>query len=200
MCALVALYTETSLPAYDITHPVCAHAKSLQSCLTLCNPRDCRLPGSSAHGILQTGLLGWVAMHPLQGFFPTKGLNPCLLYWQAGSLSLAPPGKPIIYRCAVLLLSCSVMSNSLCPMDYSPPGSSVHGDSPGKNTKVGCHTLLQGIFPTQGSNPGLLHYRHILYHLSHQGSSRMLGVGSPSLLPGIFLTWVSCIACRFFTS
>ena len=43
------------------------------------------------------------------------------------------------------------------PMDCSPPGSSVHGDSPGKNTGGGCHPLLQGIFPTQGSNPTLLH-------------------------------------------
>ena len=48
------------------------------------------------------------------------------------------------------------------------------GDSPGKNTKVGCHALLRGIFPTQGLNPGLLHYRQILYHLSHQGSLRIL--------------------------
>ena len=55
-------------------------------------------------------------------------------------------------------------------MDYRLPGSSVHGDSPGKNTGMGCHTLLQGIFPTQGSNPVLLHRRQILYHLSHQGS------------------------------
>ena len=43
------------------------------------------------------------------------------------------------------------------PMDCSPPGSSVHGDSPGKNTGVGCHALLQGIFPIQGLNPGLPH-------------------------------------------
>ena len=43
-------------------------------------------------------------------------------------------------------------------------------DSPGKNTGVGCHLLLQGIFPTQGSNPGLPHYRQTLYPLSHQGS------------------------------
>ena len=50
------------------------------------------------------------------------------------------------------------------------PGFSVHGDSPGKNTGVGCHFLLQGIFPTQGSHPGLLHCRQILYPLSHQGS------------------------------
>ena len=47
-------------------------------------------------------------------------------------------------------------------MDCSPPGSCVHGDAPGKNTGVGCHALLQGIFPTQGSNPGLPHCRQIL--------------------------------------
>ena len=43
-------------------------------------------------------------------------------------------------------------------------------DSPGKNTGMGCHFLLQGIFPTQESNPGLLHCRQTLYPLSHQGS------------------------------
>ena len=50
-------------------------------------------------------------------------------------------------------------------MDCSPPGSSVHGDSPGKNTGVGCHALLQGIFLTQRPNPSLLsllHCRQIL--------------------------------------
>ena len=47
---------------------------------------------------------------------------------------------------------------TLCdPVDCSPPSSSIHGDSPGKNTGVGWHDLLPGIFPTQGSNPGLLH-------------------------------------------
>ena len=50
-------------------------------------------------------------------------------------------------------------------MDCSPPASSVHGDSPGKNTGVGCHALHQGIFPTQGLNPGLPHCRRLLYHL-----------------------------------
>jgi len=44
-------------------------------------------------------------------------------------------------------------------MNCIPPDSSVHGDSLGKNPGVGCHALLQGIFPTQGSNPGLLHCR-----------------------------------------
>ena len=57
---------------------------------------------------------------------------------------------------------------TLCdPTDCSPPGSSVHGDSPGKDTGVGCHALLQGIFPTQGSDTGLLHCGQILHHLSY---------------------------------
>ena len=47
----------------------------------------------------------------------------------------------------------------LCPWDF-----------PGKNTRVGCHFLLQEIFPTQRMNPGLLHCRQTLYHLNHQGS------------------------------
>ena len=46
------------------------------------------------------------------------------------------------------------------PMDCSPPGSSVHEVSPGKNTGVGCHALFQGIFPTQGSYPCILHLLH----------------------------------------
>ena len=57
---------------------------------------------------------------------------------------------------------------TLCdPMDCSSPGSSVHGTFQA-NTGVGCHFLLQGIFPTQGSNLGLPHCRQTLYHLSHQ--------------------------------
>ena len=62
--------------------------------------------------------------------------------------------------------SCPTLCN---PMDCSPPGSSVHGGSPGKNTGVDCHALFQGIFPTHGFNPGLPHCRHILYHLSQWG-------------------------------
>ena len=56
-------------------------------------------------------------------------------------------------------------------MDYSQPSFSVHGIFQGKNTGVGSHSLLQGIFWTQGSNPGFLHCRQILYHLSHQWST-----------------------------
>ena len=53
--------------------------------------------------------------------------------------------------------SCPTLFN---PVNYSLPGSSVHGDSLGKNTGVGCHALLQGIFPTQVSNPHLLCLLH----------------------------------------
>ena len=59
------------------------------------------------------------------------------------------------------------MSDSLQPHGlYSP------GNSPGQNTGVGSLSLPHGIFPTQGSNPGLPHSRHILYQLSHKGSPK----------------------------
>ena len=70
--------------------------------------------------------------------------------------------------CVEWILSHLILCNHV---DCSPPGSSVHGDSPGKNTGVGCHALFQGIFPTQGLNPGLPHCRRILYHLGHQRSN-----------------------------
>ena len=78
----------------------------------------------------------------------------------AGALNSLPQEEvTFIQRCV-----CVSRSATLCdPRDCSPPGSSVHGDSQGRNTGVGCHSLLQGIFPTQGSNPGLLHCRWILY-------------------------------------
>ena len=53
---------------------------------------------------------------------------------------------------------------NLCnPMEYSPPSSSVHGIFQARNTGVGCHALLREIFPTQGSNPRILHCRWILH-------------------------------------
>ena len=69
--------------------------------------------------------------------------------------------------CLVTLVMFDSLKHGLCdPMDYSLPGSSVNGDSPGKKSGVGCCTLLQGIFPTQGSNACLPHCRSILYCLS----------------------------------
>ena len=96
------------------------------------------------------------------------------------------------------------MSNSLWPQECNPPGSSVHEDSPGKNTRVSSHALLQGIFPTQRLNSGLQHYMWIPYHLSYQGSPRLLEwVAYPfsreSSWPRNW-TRISCIAGGFFTN
>ena len=66
-----------------------------------------------------------------------------------------------------------IMSNSL-----QPPRLLCPWDSPGKNTGVGCHFLLQGIFPTQILNPSLLYCRQILHWLSHQGSPRYFALAS----------------------
>ena len=80
--------------------------------------------------------------------------------------------KELSWRAIVLLKGCVCVCVCVCvwlsrsyptlcdPMDCSPAGSSVHWDSPGKNTGVGCHAVLQGIFLTQGSNPSLLRLLH----------------------------------------
>ena len=69
-----------------------------QSCLTLCDPKDCSLPGSFVHAILQARILEWVDSL-FQGIFSSQGSNLCLqrlLHWQVGSLQLALPGKPTV--------------------------------------------------------------------------------------------------------
>ena len=108
----------------------------------------------------------------------------------------------IIHIYTVLCLAAQWCPTLCDPMDCRPLGSSVHGDSPGKNTGVGSLSLLQGIFPTQGLNPSLLHCRQMLYHLSHQGSPRILGWVAYPFSRGS--SWsrnrieVSCVAGRFF--
>ena len=93
----------------------------------------------------------------------------------------------------------SVVSESLRPHGLHSPW-----NSPGQNTGGGSLSLLQGIFPTQGSNSGLLHYKRILYQLSHKGSPRILEwvaypFSSRSSRPRN-QTRVSCIAGGFFTN
>ena len=93
----------------------------------------------------------------------------------------------------------SVVSNSLRPHGLYNPW-----NSPGQNTEVGSLSLLQGIFPTQGLNPDLLHCRWILYQLSHKGSPRILEwvaypFSSRSSWPRNW-TGVSCTAGGFFTN
>ena len=82
-----------------------------------------------------------------------------------GPLGCVLPWSPhLVFLVAQL---CPTLCN---PVDCSPPGSSIHGDSPGKNTGVGRHALLQRIFLTQELNSHLLYHRQILYPLSCLGS------------------------------
>ena len=113
------------------------------------------------------------------------------------------PSKSVLVLC-LLAQSCPILCD---PMDCNLPSSSVHGDSPGKNTGVGCHALLQGIFPTQGLNPCAPHCRWILYHLRNQGSPRILewvaypfsrvsswsrnGIRFPCIAFGFFTSWAT---------
>ena len=91
---------------YDLA---CVPAKLLQSCLTLCDPMDCSLPGSFVCGILQARILEWVVCL-LQGIFLTQGLNPhllCFQHWQASSLLLVPSAKSFLpYHIEVLRTQC----------------------------------------------------------------------------------------------
>ena len=77
-------------------------------------------------------------------------------------------------------------------------------NSPGQNTEMGSLSLLQEIFPVQGLNPDLSHFRHILYQLSHKGGPRILEWVAYTFSSGSFgprnWTAVSCIAGGFFTS
>ena len=118
-----------------------------------------------------------------------KGLHR--LVWQASSQArirdkILPSPSRLSAPCKVPAgsesenESLSVVSDSLRPLGlYSPQ------NSPGQTTRVGSLFLLQGIFPTQGSNPGLPHCRQILYQLSHKGSPRTVSL---FLLQWIFLT------------
>ena len=102
------------------------------------------------------------------GIISQAGTNVSIYRWnfffhqETSALHLKP---------SVIVLSHSLVSNSLQPRGLSPTRLPCPWDFPGQDVGVGCHSLLQGIFPTQGSNVGLLHRRQILYHLSHQGST-----------------------------
>ena len=96
-----------------------------------------------------------------EGRVPVNGLERCLAYHESESHS--------------------AVSDSLRPHGLHSPW-----NSPGQNTGVGSLSLLQGIFPTQGLNPGLPHCRQILFQLSHKGGPRILeweAYPSPADLP-----------------
>ena len=84
--------------------------------------------------------------------------------------------------------SCSVVSNSSWPHGLQPARVLCPWNSPGQNTGVGSQSLLQGIFPTQGSNPGILHCRWILFTIKATGKPKKIEEGRLSPLQRIFPT------------
>ena len=74
-----------------------------QLCPTLWDPMDCSPPVSSVHEVSQVRTLHWVVISFSRGIFPTQGSNPCLLHWQADSLSLSHQGNP-----AYILISAQI--------------------------------------------------------------------------------------------
>ena len=86
------------------------------------------------------------------------------------------------------------MSDSVRPHGLQPTRLLRPWDFPGKSTGVGCHFLLQGIFLTQGLNPGLLYCRQMLYRLSHQGSPLTLKVFMKNTVK-LINTALVCVSC-----
>ena len=114
----------------------------------------------------QNLVLGHTAFLRVPGLLRDKsGQNPVGLFLETWLLALCERKSESESEVAQL---CPTLCD---PMDCSLPGCSVHGIFQAKSTGVGCHFLLQGIFPTEGSNPSLPHCRQTLYYLSHQGSS-----------------------------
>ena len=94
---------------------------------------------------------------------------PNSLFYISSSL-LHTLNTPLLLCIPYENVSLSIVADFLWPHGLQPIGLLCPLNSQGKNTGVGSQSLLQGIFLTQGSNPGLLHCRQILYHLSNQGS------------------------------
>ena len=115
-----------------------------------CEPMDCSPPGSSVHGIFQARILEWVATSFSRGSSWTRDWThvSCL----AGVFFTTEPPVLHLFVVALQLLNCVWL---LCdPMDpLVPLGSFVHEISKQKNTGVGCHFLLQGLFLTRALNP-----------------------------------------------
>ena len=139
------------------------------------------------HRLSNCGALGLVFLKHVVS--PESGIRPVSTVLAGGFFTIEPLGKPPNYSCNELsaaLRKCesvsrSVVSNSFQPHGLLPTKLLCLWNSPGKNTGVSCCSLLHGVFLTQGSNPGLLHCRQILYHLSYEGSFKRLSVISQVL-------------------
>ena len=141
------------------------------------------MQGIQVQSLIQEDSTCWGAAKPVHHNYWTHALSQEKLpQWEARTLQPeSSPHLPQLEKGQVnvkvkVIQSCLTLCD---PMDYPR-------DSPGQNTGVGSLPLLQGIFPNQGSNPGLSHHRWSLYQLSHKGSPRILecvAYHSPADLP-----------------
>ena len=140
---------------------------------------DCSLPCSSIHGILQAKSTGVVCHFLLQRIFPTQGSNPGLRHCGQTLYRLSRQGSPFhtsgiidsfssdsglfplaCFQCpSCCVCVCSVISSSLWPQGLQFTRLLCPWNSPSKTAGVCCHSLLQGIFLTQGLSPSLLHWQ-----------------------------------------
>ena len=120
-----------------------------QSCPSLCDPADCSPPGSSAHGILQARILECVEISFSRR--SSRPRNQTQVSCIAGRFFTSePPGK-----------------RHLCPWNFL-----------GKNTGMGCHALLQEIFPTQGLNPYLFHLLHCRLNIYPEALRKLITIAN----------------------
>ena len=123
--------------------------KVAQSCLTLCNPMDC-----TVHGILQARILEWVAFPSSRG--SSQPRNRTQVSHLAGRGYMVVYSSKFTLKAGIFIhvnyvkVSHTVASNSLCSHGMEPARLLCPWNSPGKSSGVGCHSLLQGIFLTQG--------------------------------------------------
>ena len=127
----------------------------------------------------------WATVHGVKELGTTKRLKYLHMQTHAQAHTHTTHTEPLWSECLCPLKinmwkfqppkerSRSVVSDSLRPHGLQLTRLLRSWDFPDKNTGVGCHFLLQGVFPIQGSNPGLPHCRQTFYHLSHQGSPKV---------------------------
>ena len=106
---------------FSTTQSVCVCTQSLQSCLTLCDPMDCGLPGSSVHESLQPRTLEWFAISFSRGFFQARDQShiSCVSRTAGGFFVAEPPGKPA-HVCVYICMFCVVLSHSVMSYSVTP--------------------------------------------------------------------------------
>ena len=131
---------------------------------------SCAVSGTHLRGFVELrSLIHWFLQPPMFASLESLVLLPSVGFNEASAVL------------CLVALSCLTLRN---PMDCSPPSSSVHGDSSGKNTGVGCHSLLQGISP--GIKPRSSTLQADSLQSEPPGKHKNIGVDSLSLLQGIF--------------